>query len=124
MRDDLLHAQASVDWAVSQFPAFQKRIDDWLRLNVEFAVEDMPSPATHDRIVAIQKESLPLLFNVEMGAYVNAIRSSLDLLATALAYRCGVPKPDEAYFPVGKSGAAFRAGQVKGCKFVNSLPPP
>lgn len=39
----------------------------------------------NDMVVAVEKEPLPLSFNVEVGAYINAIRSSLDILATAMA---------------------------------------
>ena len=65
---------------------------------------------------------MPLSFNVEVGAYINAIRSSLDLLATALAERQGMPKPEDAYFPIANSAAAFAAGNYKGAKFVKGLP--
>jgi hypothetical protein len=46
MRDDLLHAQASVDWAISQLLAFSERLGSWLSLNVEVGVRDVPPPAT------------------------------------------------------------------------------
>jgi hypothetical protein len=39
-----------------------------------------------------------VLFLVETGAYINAIR--MDILATALAHRHGMPKPGDVYFPV------------------------
>jgi hypothetical protein len=114
MRDDLLDAQACVDWAVSQFPALQQRINSWLSVNVHIGVEETPPPATHDPIVAIENAALPLAFNVEVGAYINVIRSGLDILATALARRYGIPKPDEIYFPVANSEAAFMGGRYKG----------
>jgi hypothetical protein len=123
MRDDLLHAQAAVDWAVSQLPAFAKKISDWLALNVDVGVKDLPPPAAYNPIIAIEKAPLPLAFNVEMGAYVNAIRSSLDILATALAHRHSVPKPEDVYFPVAISEAAFLSGAYKGSKFIKELPP-
>jgi hypothetical protein len=125
MRDDLLDAQASVDWAVSNFPAFQERVDSWLRINVNICIEDVPPPATHNPIVAIEKAPLALAFNVEMGAYINAIRSSLDILATSLAkhYPCRISKPESVYFPIAKSDIAFANGNYKGSEFVNGLPP-
>src|SRR4051794_35545949 len=103
MRDDLLHAQASIDWAVAQLPAFQKRLSAWVDENIEVVIEDSKSETADDIVVAVEKASLPLSFLVETGAYINAIRSSLDILATSLAYRYGVPKPDKCYFPFAGS---------------------
>ena len=117
MRDDLLHAQASVDWAVAQLPGLQARIDSWLPNNFEIVVREAPPPATNDVIVALLKQALPLSFNVEAGAYINAIRSGLDILATTLAYRYRIPKSKDAYFPVAKCRDAFKAA-----KFVKRLP--
>ena len=57
-------------------------------------------------IVAVEKEVLPLSFVVEVGAYINSIRSSLNVLATALAYRYQMPKPEDVYFPIAGSEAA------------------
>jgi hypothetical protein len=122
MRADLLDAQASVDWAVAQFESLENRINSWLHLNVSARVKETDPPATHDVVVAVEKESLPLSFNVEVGAYINAIRSSLDLLATALAERHGMPKPEDAYFPIANSAVAFGSGNYKGAKFIKGLP--
>src|SRR5205807_7666926 len=55
-------------------------------------------------------------------AYINTLRSSLDILATSLAARSGVCKPEDAYFPVARSETAFNAGNYKGSKFVKGLP--
>ena len=123
MREDLLDAQASVDWAVTQLPAYQERIVAWLRNNIEVGFEETPPPATHDAIVLIEKAPFPRSFNVEFGAYINAICSSLDILATALASRDGgVCKPGEACFPVARSENTFMSGTYKGAKLVNGLP--
>jgi hypothetical protein len=122
MRDDLLHAQATVDWAISQFPSLQERINAWVELNIEVVIED-PDPNGPDNIiVAVAKEPLPLAFNVEIGAYLGATRASLDILATTLAIRYRVGKPDDANFPVANSDTAFAVGKYKGAKFVKGLP--
>ena len=42
--------------------------------------------------------AVAVLFLVETGAYINAIR--MDILATALAHRHGMLKPEDVYFPV------------------------
>jgi hypothetical protein len=104
--DDLLDAQACVDWTVEQFPALEDRINGWLRLNVVVEVEDAgPS----DVLVAVQREELARSFNVEIGAYLNTLRSSLDILASALALRHDICAPEDAYFPIARSESALGA---------------
>jgi hypothetical protein len=122
MHDDLLHAQASVDWAVSQLPAFKKRLDAWLKENVDVVVKELPADTPNNVVVAIEKSPLPLAFQVEAGAYINAIRSSLDILAAALANRHCQALVDDAYFPVAYSAEQFALGNYKGPKFVKALP--
>ena len=39
MNDDLLHAKASVDWPVTQLPAFKSRLDAWLNENIQVIVK-------------------------------------------------------------------------------------
>jgi hypothetical protein len=122
MRDDLLHAQASVDWAVAQLPSFQSRLDAWSHANVDVIIKELPADSPNNVIVAIEKGPLPLAFQVEVGAYINAIRSSLDILASALAARHCQALMDDAYFPVASSPQAFAARNYKGSKFVQALP--
>ena len=74
---DLLEAQASIDWASSQFLCFNAHLEEWLKANVRIEIRDLPPPATHNPIVAVEKELLPLAFSVEAGAYINAIRSAV-----------------------------------------------
>src|SRR5687767_1265013 len=99
MRDDLQDAKASVDWAVANLPSFETRLGDWVMANVAVSVKEMPADVPNNIIVATEKEVLPLAFNVEAGAYINAVRSSLDMLAWAIGKREMVLHPDEVYFP-------------------------
>jgi hypothetical protein len=122
MRDDLLHAEASVNWPITQLPSFTERIEHWLRDNIEIIIEVQPAPATHDIVIVVKKDSLPLSFNVEFGAYINVIRSSLDILATILANRYSVCKAEDAYFPIARDAAAFASGKYRAYKFVKGLP--
>jgi hypothetical protein len=122
MRDDLLHARASIDWAVAHFQDFQSRLDAWCKANVEVSVKQLPPDVPNNVIVATEKASLPLDFNVEFGAYINAIRSSLDILASTLAARHCPALIKHAYFPVASSDQAFAAGNYKGSKLIRALP--
>jgi hypothetical protein len=62
---------------------------------------------------------------VEIGAYLNTLRSSLDILASVLAIRYNICAPKDAYFPIPKSKAAFGApaSKSKSARFVAGLPP-
>ena len=122
MRDDLLAARASVDWAVAQLPAFQSRLDAWLKGNIDVVVKELPAPAPTDVILAREKESLPLAFQVEAGAYINTIRSSLDILAATLAQRHCPALVGDCYFPIVSSAEIFATERYKGHKLIRSLP--
>jgi hypothetical protein len=121
MQDDLLHAKASVEWAVAQFPV-QSRLDAWLNININVSVKELPPDSQNNLIIATEKEAIPLTFNVEVGTYINAIRSSLDILASALAARHCPLLIDEAYFPMASSPERFASGNYKGSKFIKALP--
>lgn len=123
MRDDLRHAHASVDWAEANFPVFKQRLDAWLRKNVNVAIREQPTDVPNDVVVIAAKEPFPFAFQVEAGIYLNAIRSSLDILASTLANRHCQAFVDDAYFPIAKNRATFLAGKgYKGDKFVQALP--
>jgi len=122
MQDDLLHPKASVDWAVAQFPAFQSRLNDWANANLHVSIKELPADTPNNVVIITEKEPIPLAFNVEAGAYINAIRSSLDILASALATRHCKHLIDDAYFPAAASAQHFARGQYKGSKFVQALP--
>jgi hypothetical protein len=122
MRADLIEAQASVDWAVEQLLPFHQRLEAWLEANVTIEVRDVPPPATHNPIVAVERELLPISYSVEAGAYINAIRSSLDILAMALVRRHGLEIAEQqVYFPIAEDEQALlRNG---GAPLLKQLPP-
>jgi hypothetical protein len=121
MRADLLEAYASIDWPSSQFLNFDSRLEAWLKDSVHIEIRDVPLPATHNPIVAVEKELLPLTFSVEAGAYINAIRSSLDILAMVLVRRHGLAIPeDKVSFPFFRSREVFE--KQKGGLILQHLP--
>jgi hypothetical protein len=108
MKADLFEAKASVDWVFSQLVPFGQRLEEWLKTNVAIEILDVPPPATHNPIVAVEKEILPYAFSVEAGAYINTIRSSLDILAMALVRRHSLEiAEDRVSFPFFRSKEAF-----------------
>jgi hypothetical protein len=79
-----------------------------LDANVTIEIRDVPPPATHNPVVALEKEILPIAFSVETGAYINAIRSSLDILAMVLVRRHGLQIEERrVYFPIADSEEAL-----------------
>jgi hypothetical protein len=95
-----------------------------LDANLYVAIEHTPDPATHNLVVALEKEPFPLSFNVEFGAYLTTIRSSLDILAVAVArrYPTKITRVDDVYFPTAASESEFRTGKQKWRKFIDALP--
>jgi hypothetical protein len=109
MRADLLEARASIDWALEQLLPFHQRLETWLKSHVTIEIRDVPPPATHNPIVAVERELLPIAFSVEAGAYINTIRSSLDILAMALVRRHGLQIAEQqVYFPVAEDEQALQ----------------
>jgi hypothetical protein len=122
MRDDLLDAQACVDWAKAQLPTLETRIDAWFNLPSHRVVAEDHREMGQKLFKLSEVKPLPPIVNAEVGAIVNSLRSSLDLLATALAKRHCVLRSDEMYFPIAKSAAQFAKGGYKGHELVKGLP--
>ena len=76
-----------------------------------------PDEQTGQKIIKAKLATpLPIIINAEAGAIINMIRSSLDILAVALAERNGHKNPNDVYFPIadgpndfiGPKGQAFK----------------
>lgn len=122
MKSDLLFAHAAVEWAEFNIPSFRDRTQLWLRNNMRLVMRVQENSPTHDLLVAIEKEPFPLAFSAEYGAYLNSVRSSLDILAVALGERFGVARLDKVYFPVAKSAAAFASSDFQRKELIRALP--
>ena len=123
MRHDLLEAQACVDWPMSQLPDLSKRLEEWLTRGVTIELKELPPPANSNLIIAVENELLPLRFQAEVGAYINSIRSSLDVLAMVLVKRHNmVIREDRVFFPIAKSKEEFERSRTSAQKFMEGLP--
>jgi hypothetical protein len=107
MRDDLLDAQAVVDWAVSDLPILQERIRRWRNDTPYRLIGDLDTEPGKKLIRLADVKPVPDIISAEAGVIVHAIRSSLDLLAVALAERNGAVDPTDVYFPIWKDAPAF-----------------
>lgn len=119
MRADLLDAQAAVDWAVAQLPKMQERVINWRRSKPHsFTIDSETEPG---KKLYRFRDIRPLdpVVNVEAGIIIHSIRSSLDVLACALAARNGYPGSRSTHFPNAKSAADFsdpKSGPMKHIK--------
>ena len=101
---ELAYAYASIDWAELQIPLMESRLRLWLKNNIRTELRDNGADYL---LFIVEKDWLPLSFSVEVGAYINALRSSLDILATALATRYDLRGSRDIYFPIKRSEKHF-----------------
>jgi hypothetical protein len=99
MRDDLLDAQASVDWAVSQIPILQQRIATWISNQPCSFIEEKDASAS-TKSLKLRVDYIPPIISAEAGIIAHAIRSSLDVLASSLAKRNDHVSVRDVYFPI------------------------
>jgi hypothetical protein len=107
MRADLLDAKAAVDWAIAQLPVLQKRIIRWRQdrhYSISIDIDTEPGQKLY-RLSNIKP--IDPITSAEAGAIIHSIRSSLDVLACALAARNGHPDSRTTYFPIWKTRADF-----------------
>jgi hypothetical protein len=121
VRDDLQHAYASLEWAREQIPELIGRADEWLRANKLIEVRNAGPRSDCNVLIVGTKVELPLRFSVEVGAYINTIRSSLDILASALAVRCGVTDARLAQFPFVNVATDLTSHNTRVGRFMASL---
>jgi hypothetical protein len=100
MRDDLLDAQASVDWAVAQIPLLQTALFDWCKEHPYEVTEEPDTELGGYAVVAQQSAPFLPIHNAWAGVIINSLRSSLDLLAAALATRNGHNPGTDTHFPI------------------------
>src|SRR5262245_54788154 len=118
MRDDLLDAQAAVDWAIAQLDILSERIARWIDGRPYTVTGDKDPQSGEDVWDIREADPIPRLINAEAGAIINSIRSSLDLLANKLAERNGHIGKKDVYFPICLVPAEF---QSRGRKKIKRL---
>lgn len=120
MRNDLLEAQACVDWAVADIPLLEESIAAWRDSDPYPTFIDVESGTGRKLVKVRERSQLPLTVNAEIGAIINSVRSSLDVLARTLADRGGVRRGKHTQFPVFDSIAEF-SHTKKGLKNIQWL---
>ena len=108
MRDDLLDAQAAVDWAVAQIPILEERFAAYQRRRpYDIVMESDPKKAGDMLMVAYSLGAPDAILNADVGAIINSIRSSLDLLFTAIVGRNGKKFGRDTHLPFRIKAADF-----------------
>jgi len=107
MRGDLIDAQAAIDWAVAQSNALTERFIAWKRDKPYAVLVDTDSQPGKKLYRFANIKPLDAIINAEAGTVIHSIRSSLDLLACALAARNGLPESKSTYFPIWKTQIDF-----------------
>src|SRR5262249_33865389 len=88
-------------------PIMEKRFESWQRRG-PYAVVVEPDPDTGENLLIVRRtRPADLSFNAETGVIINAIRSSLDLLAAALARRKGIVPDRNTHFPIFRTIDGF-----------------
>jgi len=114
MRDDLEDALVPVKWAEAQIPIMQGRLQAWHHsYPYNVVAESDPDSTDRELIVAYLEEPLDPLIVGDVGAMISSIRTSLNLLMSAVVARNGI-KPERAPdFPTGQKPDDF-LGAIKG----------
>jgi hypothetical protein len=109
MRDDLLDAQAAIDWAVAQIPCLEERFMAYLgRRPYDVVMEPDPDQIGHVLLVFYSLGPPDAVLNAEVGVIINSLRTSLDMLFTALVRRnTNVELGRDTYFPITPDAANF-----------------
>jgi hypothetical protein len=123
MRDDLLDAQAAIDWAVAQLPTLMARLESWGN-GPRYRLVFEPHPEIKKKLIKLADiKQLDPIINAEVGVIINSIRSSLDILITSVALRYGYTNTNRTYFPITNSEADFVDGKYNGKEAIQALPP-
>jgi len=123
MLNDLLDAQAAIDWAVAQLPTLQARVEAWSN-GPRYKLIFHPNKQLGKKIIKLAEvQSIDSIINAEVGAIINSIRSSLDILITSIALRHGYTNTERTYFPIARDRAQFLSfAGYKGCEAIKALP--
>jgi len=107
MREDLLDAYGAIDWAVSQLPVLEQTFKAWFDAPPYLLVEE-PHPEMGKKLFKLEiNRELPATANAAVGAIINSIRTSLDILAASLARRNGKSPNADRHFPIYLSIMGF-----------------
>jgi hypothetical protein len=113
MPNDLEGAFAKLQWADREIEKARDEIRTFLNKEPYKVIIDAETEPGIRLIKFDLQERIPALLNVSIGQILSAQRSSLDLLAVALAKRNRVQKLRSIYFPIAENSATLNGGQMR-----------
>jgi hypothetical protein len=123
MFNDLELTFSTVNWVRNSLPSLKERFNEWLNSHYKTKEVELSGNPTHNLLVAYEAKSFPLAYSVEFGAYLNVLRSALDILACTLAARHGVTEFDDIYFPVARNANNWVTANPRRDMFLRLLTP-
>jgi hypothetical protein len=121
MRDDLLDAQACVDWTVSQINVLRRHLIAWDKIPPYTIVREPHPQSGNDVLRFGEVQQIPALINAQVGAMINSLRASLDILVNRLAERAGYSGKEDSHFPICRDRASYFTGKHAGRKSIKRL---
>lgn len=110
MKAYLEDALVPVKWAEAQIPILQERLSAWQRsYPYKIVTEPAPYPPDRDLLVAYLEKPLDPLIVGDVGAIINSVRTSLDLMMAAVIARNNVVPNRAPNFPIHKKRNDFLA---------------
>lgn len=121
MRADLLDAQACVDWTISQVDVLKRQLMAWDE-QPPYRIVSEPHTQVGKKVLRLRDVKPPSpIINAQVGAMINSLRASLDLLVNRLAERTGHAGKEDSHFPICPSRDAFFIGKHAGHKHIRRL---
>ena len=121
MRADLLDAHACVTWAITQMGYLRGRLIAWDKIP-PYRIVAEPHADVGKKLLRLRDiVEPPPIINAEVGAIINSLRSSLDLLVNQLAGRTGYRGKMDAHFPICCDRDDFLVGKHAGRKAIKRL---
>lgn len=112
MRDDRLDAQAVVNGADVHIPVLQERFVTWQRRRpYELIVEPDPDDGDWEFLIAYLRAPLDPLIAGDVSVIISSVRTSLDVLMSALLTSYGIKPNSKAHFPIRR-----HASDLFGCR--------
>ncbi len=117
---DLAEAFSKIEWAEAQFDTVQRDSDAFFKTQPYEPVYDNNLYPGETAVKIKLTADIPNVLKVSVGAIIHSLRSSLDLLAVALARRNSATRTNDVYFPISASASVFRDDGLKKIKRLSA----
>jgi hypothetical protein len=117
---DLVGCRSKIEWAKGQIPSIRAQINAFLATR-PFVMSQTVDAAANRKLIRMGATApVPEAISTAVGLAIHALRSSLDLLAVALARRNGMTNTRDVYFPISKTEAVFLSDGLEKIKRLSA----